>query len=162
VLPDSLETMAKGLRAIGMGSQVDELEVAMNRAAEKAAGQAKDVFWQGIRQMSFADAQAILQGGDTAATEYFDRTTRPTLRARYEPIVARTMDQVGLVRTYDDLVGRYTALPFTKKPAFDLRSYVTDKALDGLFTVLGEEERKIRTDPAARTTKLLREVFGSG
>lgn len=159
-LPDSLDTMAKALRAVGMRADLDELDVAMNRAAEAAAGEAKAVFWQGIRQMTFADAHAILRSGDSAATRYFERTTRPTLRARYEPIVGRTMSQVGLVRLYDELVARYAALPFASPPGFDLRGYVTDKALDGLFTVLAEEERRIRTDPAARTTELLREVFG--
>jgi hypothetical protein len=159
-LPDSLQTMAKGLRAVGLGGQVDELEVAMNRAAERAAGEAGDVFWQGIRKMTFSDAMGILNGGDTAATEYFDRTTRDALRARFEPIVASKMNEVGLVRTYDDLTTRYAALPFTQKPSLDLGGYVTGKALDGLFTVLGEEERKIRTDPAARVTPLLKEVFG--
>ena len=132
----------------------------MNRAAERAAGEATDVFWQGIRQMTFHDAVGILNGGDTAATEYFERTTRGTLRARFEPIVSDKMDEVGLVRSYDRLIGRYEAIPFTAKPSFDLRSYVTDKSLDGLFAVLAEEERKIRTDPAARVTPLLRKVFG--
>ena len=160
-LPDSLQTMASGLRAVGFGGQVDEFEVAMNRAAEQAAGEATEVFWQGIQQMTFADAQAIFSGGDTAATEYFDRTTRGTLRTRFEPIVDGKMNEVGVVRTYDALVDRYTALPFTKKPTLDLGGYVTEGALDGLFSVLGEEERKIRTDPAARTTALLRQVFGS-
>jgi hypothetical protein len=159
-LPDSLQTMAKGLRAVGLGAQVDELEVGMNRAAERASGEAVDVFWQGIRKMTFSDAMGILNGGETAATEYFDRTTRDALRARFEPIVASKMNEVGLVRTYDDLAARYAALPFTEKPSLDLRGYVTGKALDGLFTVLGEEERKIRTDPAARVTPLLKQVFG--
>lgn len=159
-LPGALEKMASGLRVVGFGAQVDELEVAMNRAAEQAAGEAADVFWQGIRQMSFSDAVGILNGGDTAATDYFERTTRDTLRARFEPIVAKKMDAVGVVRSYDQLVGRYEAIPFTSKPSFDLRSYVTDKSLDGLFTILGKEERKIRTDPAARVTPLLQEVFG--
>lgn len=160
-LPKSLQTMARGLRTVGFGDQIDEVEVAMNRAAEQAAGEAVDIFWDGIRQMTFADAHAILTGGETAATDYFERTTRAPLRKRFEPIVDDKLKQVGLVRQYDDLVGRYTALPFTNKPEFDIRDYVTDKALDGLFLVLGEEERRIRTDPSARVTSLLREVFGS-
>ncbi len=159
-LPGALDKMASGLRVVGFGAQVDELEVAMNRAAEQAAGEAADVFWQGIRQMSFSDAVGILNGGDTAATDYFERTTRDTLRARFEPIVSSKMDEVGVVRSYDQLIGRYEAIPFTSKPSFDIRSYVTDKSLDGLFTILGKEERKIRTDPAARVTPLLQEVFG--
>jgi hypothetical protein len=159
-LPDSLETMAGGLRAIGFGGQVDELEVAMNRAAERAAAEATDVFWEAIRGISFADARGILAGGDTAATAYFERRTRAPLRERFEPIVAEKMQQVGLARLYDDLAARYAALPFTTRPALDLRGYVTDEGLDGLFTVLAEEERRIRTDPAARVTTLLQQVFG--
>jgi hypothetical protein len=159
-LPDTLDKMASGLRIVGFGSKVDELEVAMNRAAEQAAGEATDVFWQGIRQMTFSDAVGILNGGDTAATKYFERTTRDTLRARFEPIVSDKMDAVGTVRSYDQLVSKYEAIPFTNKPTFDLRGYVTDQSLDGLFKILGDEERKIRTDPAARVTPLLQQVFG--
>jgi hypothetical protein len=159
-LPGALDKMAMGLRAVGLGAPVDELEVAMNRAAERAASEATAVFWQGIRQMTFSDAIGILNGGDTAATKYFERTTRDTLRGRFEPIVSDKMNEVGLVRSYDQLIGQYEAIPFTKKPSLDLRSYVTDKSLDGLFAILGEEERKIRTDPAARVTPLLQEVFG--
>ncbi len=159
-LPGALDTMATGLRMVGYGSQVDELYVGMNRAAEKAAGEAADVFLLGIRQMTFSDAMGILNGGDTAATEYFERTTRGTLFQRFEPIVTEKMGAVGVVQDYDQLVSRYTALPFTKKPNLDLQDYVTNQALDGLFTVLGDEERKIRTDAAARVTPLLREVFG--
>jgi len=158
-LPDSLQKMATGLRAVGFGGQVDELEVAMNRAAEQASSEATEVFWQGIRQMSFADARGILAGGDTAATEYFERTTREPLRERFEPIVAERMQGVGLARLYGDLVARYAALPFTTEPTLNLEGYVTDGALDGLFKILGEEERRIREDPAARTTALLKEVF---
>jgi hypothetical protein len=102
----------------------------------------------------------ILNGGDTAATEYFERTTRGTLFQRFEPIVTEKMGEVGVVQDYDALVSRYTALPLTKKPNLDLQDYVTNQGLDGLFTVLGNEERKIRTDAAARVTPLLREVFG--
>ncbi|GAF70440.1 unnamed protein product, partial [marine sediment metagenome] len=103
----------------------------------------------------------ILGGGNTAATDYLDRTTRDELRGRFEPIVSEKMGQVGLVRLYDRLVARYTALPLTRKPPVEMRSYVTDRALDGLFAILGEEERKIRADPGAGTTELLRRVFGS-
>lgn len=159
-LPDALDAMAKGLRMVGYGGKVDELYVAMNRAAERSAAEAADVFLLGIRQMTFSDAMGILNGGDTAATEYFERTTRGTLFQRFEPIVTQKMGAVGVVQDYDQLVSRYTALPFTKKPNLDLQDYVTNQALDGLFTVLGDEEQKIRTDAAARVTPLLREVFG--
>ena len=158
-LPDSLDTMAKGLRAVGFGAKVDELEVVMNRAAEEASAEATAVFWQGIKQMTFSDAREILAGSDTAATEYFERTTRTPLAERFEPIVSERMNAVGLVRDYNALVDRYAAIPFTNKPDLNIESYVTNGALDGLFKVLGDEEKRIREDPAARTTALLQEVF---
>jgi hypothetical protein len=159
-LPDALDAMAKGLRMVGYGGKVDELYVAMNRAAERSAAEAADVFLLGIRQMTFSDAMGILNGGDTAATEYFERTTRGTLYRRFEPIVSEKMGQVGVVQQYDELLARFAAIPLVDKPNLDIRNYVTNQALDGLFSVLGNEERKIRTDPAARVTPLLREVFG--
>lgn len=160
--PESLSTMTRTLRAVGFGRQVDELDVAMNRAAEQAAGEATAVFWNGIQKMSIQDAWGILNGGDTAASDYFRRTTSDELRARFAPIVEQKMSAVGLVKIYDDLVARYEAIPlasFGGKPP-DLRAHVTDGALSGLFTVLGQEEAKIRHDPAARSTDLLKRVFG--
>ena len=145
---------------IGMGAQVDELEVSMNRAAEKAAGEATPVFLDAITQMSFQDAGRIVGGGDTAATDYFEKTTSQPLRTRFRPIVEQAMQNVGLAKQYEQLVGRYKSVPFTSTPKLDLTSYVTDKALSGLFTVVGEEEKKIRTNPAARATDLLKQVFG--
>jgi hypothetical protein len=159
-LPGALGQMTSGLRAIGMGAQVDELEVAMNRAAEKAAGEATPVLVDAIGQMSFADVSGVVTGGDTAATEYLEKTTREPLRERFRPIVDQAMQSVGLVAQYDQLVGRYNAIPFVLAPDFDLTGYVTDGTLSGLFTVVGEEEKKIRTDPAARATDLLKQVFG--
>jgi len=160
-MPESLDGMAKGLRAIGFGQQLDEFEVAMNRAAEEASGEAAPVFWEAIGNMSFQDARGILDGGETAATDYFERVTREPLAKRFEPIVAARMQNVGVVARYNELVGRYAALPFAQKPSLSLEQYVTGGALDGLFHVLGQEERRIREDPAARTTDLLREVFRS-
>lgn len=160
-VPESLENMTKGLRVLGFGAQVDELELGMNRAAESAAAEAVSVFWGAIRGMSISDGYGILRGGDTAATEYLKSRTSDTLRQRYQPIVSQAMDQVGLVSLYDDMVGRYQALPFTTAPALDIRQYVTDRALDGLFTVLGQEEQRIRENPAARSTELLQRVFGA-
>jgi hypothetical protein len=160
--PESLDTMASALRAAGMGAKVDELEVAMNQAAERAAGEATSVFGKGIQQMTIQDARGILDGGDTAATDYFRRTTSGELRERFAPIVEEKMAAVGLVSLYDDLTTRYRAIPLSSlagEPP-DLRSHVTEGALDGLFTVLGQEESKIRRDPAARSTELLQQVFG--
>lgn len=159
-LPEELETMARGLRRVGLGRQVDELELAMNRAAEEASAEAFSVFASAVTQMSFADARGILGGGETAATDYFQRTTRDELGRRFAPIVARTMESVGLARLYDDLMARWRAIPLAPDPGLDLRAYVTERGLSGLFTVLADEERRIRADPAARTTELLRRVFG--
>ena len=160
-LPESLDPMAGALRAVGFGSSVDELEVAMNRAAEHAAGEATDVFLGAISRMTISDARGILDGGDTAATEYFRRNTSDALRSRFQPIVTEKVQEVGLAQLYDQLVTRYRALPIPKRDAPELDGYVTERALDGLFTVLGQEEQRIRTDPSARVTQLLQTVFGS-
>ncbi|HTO71033.1 MAG TPA: DUF4197 domain-containing protein [Myxococcota bacterium] len=159
-LPGKLETMATGLRAVGMGSQVDELETAMNHAAEHAAAEATPVFVDAVENMSFSDAVGILKGNDTAATTYFKKTTSAPLREKFRPIVDAAMQKVGVAKQYDALVGEYTKTPFTSAPKLDLNGYVTDEALAGLFKVVGDEEKKIRKDPAARATDLLKQVFG--
>ena len=158
-LPEDLQKMADALRKIGFRRQVDELEVAMNRAAEEAAGEALDIFAGAIADMTIADAFGILRGGDTAATDYLRDRTTESLRGRFEPIIERKMEKVGLYRSYNRLADAYNALPFTTRPAVDLEDYLTDRALDGLFTTLAEEETRIREDPVARTTELLRKVF---
>ena len=159
-LPEELQDMATALEALGFGRQVEELEVAMNRAAERAAGEAVEVFVGAITSMTLADAWGILRGHDTAATEYFERRTTDTLTRRFQPIIEDKMSQVGLYREYERLADIYNTLPFIRRPAVDLDSYLTDRALDGLFHELAKEERKIREDPIARTTELLRKVFG--
>ena len=159
-LPESLRSVGGALRKVGFGSQVDELEVAMNRAAETAAGEAGEVFLSAIRDMTIGDARSILEGGDTAATDYFRDATQDKLRTRFEPIVDTGLQKVGAVQLHDRIMERYRAIPFAPDSGFHLRDYVTDEALDGLFTVLAQEEQRIRTDPAARVTALLRRVFG--
>jgi len=159
-LPESLQSVGSALRKVGFGSQVDELEVAMNRGAETAAGEAGEVFLSAIREMTIGDARSILEGGDTAATDYFRGATQDELRTRFEPIVEAGLQEVGAVQLHDQIMGRYRAIPFAPDPGFQLRDYVTDEALDGLFTVLAQEEQKIRTDPAARVNALLQQVFG--
>jgi hypothetical protein len=160
-LPDQLETLVKVLRTVGFESQVQELEVTMNRAAERGAGEATDVFVDAIAKMSFGDARAILDGNETAATDYFRDKTSGTLTKRFKPLVKEKMQEVGLVQQYESLVDRFTAIPLMSAPVLSLEDYVTDKTLDGLFTVLADEERRIRTDPSARVTELLQRVFGS-
>ena len=159
-LPEEYHRAAGILRSTGFGSHVDDLEVSMNRAAEQASAQARGVFWDAIKGMTIADAFAILGGADDAATEYFRQKTEPELRARFLPIVTAKMEEVGLYRVHNDVMSFAREVPFLEVPAVDLDAYVTDHALKGLFTVLAEEERKIREDPAARTTSLLRRVFG--
>lgn len=160
LMPEKLRSLEKGLRTVGYGPQVDEFVLSMNRAAEKAAPFAKQIFWDAIGEMTFEDVRKIFSGHDTAATEYFKGKTSDKLTVVFKPIVDRAMNEVGVTRQYKDLVGRYEAIPFVKKETFDIDQYVVTKALSGLFHVLGEEEKKIRTNPAARTTDLLKEVFG--
>ncbi len=158
-MPERLKTLEKGLRVVGYGPQVDEFVLSMNRAAERAAPAAKQILWDAIAEMTFDDARKILGGGETAATQYFNAKTSDKLAASFRPVVGKAMDEVGVTRQYKELVGRYQAIPFAKSESLDLDHYVTTKAMDGLFHVLGEEERKIRRDPAARVTDLLKEVF---
>ncbi|MBN1886043.1 MAG: DUF4197 domain-containing protein [Candidatus Krumholzibacteriota bacterium] len=160
-IPDQLQSAASTLRTIGLGSQVNELEAGMNRAAELAAGEARDIFWTAITGMSISDAFGILRGHDTAATEYFRARTGDALRERFRPIVEEKIGEIGLSRVYGQIADAYNGIaPPNADRLVDLDDYVTERALDGLFTVLGQEERKIREDPMARTTDLLRRVFG--
>lgn len=161
LMPKELQSVEKGLRAVGYGPQVDAFVLSMNRAAERAAPQAKDIFVAAIGQITFADARQILTGGDTAATDYFRAKTTEGLTAAFQPIVAAAMEETGVTRQYKDLMARFQSIPFAKSYTFDIDAYVVNGALNGLFVVLGDEERKIRKDPAARVTGLLKQVFGS-
>jgi len=160
LMPKPLQAMEQPLRFVGYGSQIDEFVVGMNRAAEKAVPFAKDIFWDAIGQMTFDDATKILNGGDTAATDYFKAKTSKKLQTAFRPSVEDVMNQVGVNQQYNELIGRYKSVPFAKSMTFDVNQYVTEKATDGLFFVVGQEEKKIRTDPAARVNDLLKEVFG--
>jgi hypothetical protein len=160
LLPEQLQTLDRGLRAVGLGGQVDQLVLGMNRAAERAAPQAKPIFWNAIGAMTIDDARTILGGHDTAATDYFRTKTSDALGAAFRPIVEASMREVGVTRQYTELYRRAQAIPFLNVEAYDLDRYVVTRALDGLFRVVGEEEKKIRTNPAARVTELLRDVFG--
>ena len=159
LMPEKLQTLSKGLRMVGYGPQIDEFVLSMNRAAEQAAPHAKQIFWDAIGEMTFEDARKILAGNDTAATQYFKSKTTGKLTAAFQPVVEKSMNEVGVTKQYNELVGRYQTIPFVKSETFDINHYVVSKALDGLFHVLGEEERKIRTNPGARVTDLLKEVF---
>jgi hypothetical protein len=158
-LPPKLQAIGKGMRMLGMGGPVDELEIGMNRAAEQATPQAKQIFLAALRKMTFADARHILTGNDTAATEYFQRTSSADLSAAFAPIVHSSMQHIGVVEKYDHVI---QTAPGGSAIAneFDLDKYVVAKTLDGLFYMLGQQEERIRKNPAAQTTALLKEVFG--
>ena len=160
LMPEKLQNFEQVLRAVGYGSQIDEFVLSMNRAAERAAPQAQSIFWGAIKAMSFEDARKILGGNATAATDYFKGKTTDKLTAAFKPIVDKAMNEVGVTRQYKNLVEGFQAIPFVNIESIDLDHYVTTKSLAGLFLVLGEEEKKIRTNPAARVTDLLKEVFG--
>jgi len=160
LLPDKLQALEKGLRLVGYGPQVDEFILSMNRAAEKAAPAAKRIFLDAITSMTFEDARQLLNGGDTATTDFFKRKTSVHLYDAFRPIVDNSMNQVGTVQKYNDMLAGVQQVPFVKKETLDVGDYVTNKALDGLFLIVAEEERSIRKNPAARVTTLLKEVFG--
>jgi len=159
-LPDKLRSAGTGLRLVGMGPQLDQLEVGMNRAAEQATPKAKQIFFNALMRMTISDARNILKGSDTAATEYFRNSSSEELTTAFAPIVHTAMQNVGVVRQYNQVMQNSLAAPLMQNRNFDLDKYVVGKTLDGLFFMLGEEEKKIRKDPAAQTTTLLREVFG--
>lgn len=158
-LPDSLATARHALARIGMSEMADDLELRLNRAAEAAAPEARDVFFQAIEQMSWDDVRGILDGPDDAATRYLERTMSAPLAERMRPIVDGHLAEVGALRSYDRFVGRYETIPFVPDARANLTRHVLDYALKGIFTYLGEEEAAIRHDPAKRTTELLRKVF---
>jgi hypothetical protein len=160
-LPDNVQKAEKLIRGIGFSRQVDEFELSMNRAAERAAPKAKTIFWEAIKNMTFTDARSILSGPDDAATSYFRQKTSPQLQSAFEPIINQAMSEVGVTRTYQNIEQKIESLPFIGSQSLDLDEYVTGKALDGLFLMLADEEKKIRQDPAAQVTDLLKKVFGS-
>jgi hypothetical protein len=157
LLPEKLRTVGRGMRLLGMGSQVDDLELGMNRAAEQASPQAKAIFLSSLEKMSFADARRILTGGNTAATEYF-KSASSTELSTFSPIVHQAMQRVGVVKKYNTMLNSAPEGP-ALAGRFDLDKYVVGKTLDGLFYMLGQEETAIRKNPAAQTTALLKEVF---
>lgn len=160
LLPEEIQKTMKVARKIGLGRLVDSFEESMNQAAEKAAPQARAIFLDAVRNITFDDALKILNGGDTAATDFLKSKTYHNIHAAFQPLIAQSMAQVGVTRLYQQVVGPVQALPFQKPVTLDLDAYVTGKALDGLYFVVAEEEKKIRTDPSARVTALLKEVFG--
>jgi len=161
-LPASVQPLAKSLRQYGLGSYVDQLELAMNRGAEQAAAEAAPVFKQAITGMSVNDALGIVRGSDTAATDYFRGHTESALRARYQPIVEANLRKTGFYDQYKSMLAVYNKLPIANKPSVDLERYVIDSSMSTLFGRIGQEEALIRKDPVARGSVLIGQVFGEG
>ena len=160
LIPQELHKVESSLKKVGLGNYVDRFEIQMNRAAESASKEAKEIFIVSITQMTFSDAWRILRGNDDEATQYFKRTTSAHLTNKFKPIIKRSMQTVGFYKDYRKLLKTYQSIPFTRKPDLDIENYILQKTLDGLFILLAQEEKKIRRDPAARVTELLRRVFG--
>lgn len=158
--PPDVKKVENTLRDIGLGSEVDRFVMTLNRGAEEAAKEAKPVFVSAIKQMTINDAWNILKGSDKeAATNYLRRTTSNELRAKFSPIVKRALSNTNATKYYSDIVSRYNKIPLVEKVNPDLESYATEKAMEGLFFMIADEEKKIRANPGARTTELLKKVF---
>ena len=160
-LPPSLKRVESAMRAFGMRRQADELVLSMNRAAEAAVPEAKQLLVDAVRKMSVQDAKQILSGGDTAGTEYFKRTTRPQLTERFLPIVKKATDRVGLAQQYNSLAGQGAALGLVREDQATIERYVTQKALDGLYFMIGEQEKAFRKNPLGATSDIVKRVFGA-
>lgn len=159
--PSEAREMETKLRAIGMGKKVDEFNESMNRAAEKAANEAKPIFVAAIKSMTVKDAINIVKGENNAATMYLKNSTTPALTAQFQPIIKSSLDAVDATKYWTDLITIYNKIPLVKKMNPDLSQYVTIRAIDGLFIMIAKEEIKIRKDPMARTSELLKRVFGN-
>jgi hypothetical protein len=160
-LPPSLKRVEGAMRALGMRRQADELVLSMNRAAEAAAPEAKELLVDAVRKMTVQDAKKILTGGDTAGTEYFKRTTRPQLTQRFLPIVKKATDKVGLAQQYNSLAAQGASLGLVKEDQATIERYVTEKALDGLYFMIGEQEKAFRKNPLSASSDIVKRVFGA-
>ena len=159
--PKDVKKVEDKLRQLGMGSEVDRFVLTLNRGAEEAAKEAKPIFISAIKQMSIDDAFAVLKGQPDAATQFLKRTTSAQLKEKFKPVVQANLDKVNATKYYGDLISNYNRIPFISKVNPNLNDYATDMAIQGLFTMIAKEEKSIRQDPAARTTDLLKKVFGS-
>lgn len=160
LMPPEAIKAEKTLRNMGLGKQVDDAILSMNRAAEDAAKSAATIFVNAIKQMSIQDAAGILKGGDSAATKYLRSKTTVTLTASFSPVVKQSLEKVDATKYWNSVFSTYNRVPFVKKVNTDLNAYVTDRALSGIFYQVAIEEGKIRNNPMAQTTDLLKKVFG--
>jgi hypothetical protein len=159
--PADAKVVEEKLRQLGMGAEVDKFILSLNRGAEDAAKEAKPIFISAIKQMTIDDAFGLLKGQPDAATQFLKRTTSVQLREKFKPIIQASLNKVNATKYYGDLVNNYNRIPFAQKVNPNLNEYATDLAIQGLFTMIAKEEKAIREDPAARTTDLLKRVFGS-
>jgi Protein of unknown function (DUF4197) len=160
-LPGSLKSVQKALKAAGMSGMLDDLELRLNRAAEAAAPKARALFVDAISQMTIEDARTIYNGPKDAATKYFQSKMTKPLAAEMNPVVDQSLAEVGAIKSYDAVMGRYKQIPFVPDAKANLTGYVVEKGMDGIFLYLGKEEAAIRDNPAKRSTELLRKVFGA-
>jgi hypothetical protein len=159
--PPDVKKVEDRLRQIGLGGEVDKFVMTLNRGAEDAAKEAKPIFIAAIKQMTIDDAWAILKGEPDAATQYLKRTTSPLLKEKFEPVIQASLNKVNATKYYSDIITKYNSIPLVQKVNPDLNEYATDLAMQGLFTMIAKEEKNIREDPLARTTELLKRVFGA-
>lgn len=157
--PEDAKTIESSLRKVGLGKKADEVIESINRAAEDAAIFAKDIFIDAIKQMTITDATKIVLGEKNAATNYLKKTTSKKLYIKFKPIIEKSLNKVGATKHWEDAVTAYNKIPLVKKMNPDLTDYVTRKAIEGLFVMVAKEEAKIRIDPLARTSDLLKKVF---
>lgn len=160
LFPEEARQVERSLRNLGLGNLCDQVITSLNRAAEDAAKEAKPIFTDAIKQMSFQDVQQILLGADNAATQYFQRTTTNSLSEKFSPIIDSSLEKVEATQYWDDVMTRYNKIPLVKPVNTDLTAYVTDKAIQGLFFEIAKEELNIREQVGARTSPLLQKVFG--
>jgi hypothetical protein len=158
--PEAVSIESK-LRAVGLGAQVDKAVLSINRAAEDAAKEAKPIFVAAVKGMSIREAINIVRGKENAATEYLKNTTSPELKLKFRPVIEQSLNEVNATKYWTDVINSYNKIPLVQKMNPDLAAYVTDRAIEGLFIMIAKEELKIRKDPVARTTELLKKVFGS-
>ena len=160
-LPPAMQRVESAMRLAGMRKQADELVLTMNRAAEAAVPEAKQLLVDAVKKMSVQDAKGILTGGDTAATEYFKRTTEGDLTKRFLPIVKKATEKVGLAQQYNSLAGQGVAFGLVKEDQATIENYVTKKALDGLYLMIGEQEKAFRQNPLGASSDIVKKVFGT-
>jgi hypothetical protein len=159
--PPEASTIEQSLRSIGLDKQVNQVVLSLNRAAENAALEAKPIFVAAIKKMTIADAIGIVNGNNDAATRYLEKSTSSELSKKFQPVIQTSLNKVNAIKYWTDIISTYNAIPLVEKINPNLTEYVTDKAMKGLFSMIEKEELAIRKDPVARTTELLKKVFGN-